>query len=124
MLNIEPEIDKQKQHDQARPMAKRNRDGRQSELVDGRCNDAEDQAARCRLGDEVANRHADRDTRIFPWICSLPASDEQPLEQRRDQENREENQYDRACCLAEQFVKAEVEFHRLLSCHFRRNRGK
>src|SRR5437762_3045934 len=65
VLDVEPQIDQQKQPDQARPVAERDRDRRQSDLVDRGCNDAEDQTASCRLGDEVADRHADRDARIF-----------------------------------------------------------
>ena len=114
VLDVEPEVGQQKQHDQAQPMVERNRDGRQSDLVHGRGDDAEDQATRRRLGEEVADRHADRDPSVFPWIRSPPVPDERCLDQRRDQENWQENQYDGACGLAQQFVEADVEFHDLL----------
>ena len=96
VLDVESEVRQQKQHDQAQPMVERYRyrDSRQSDLVHGPGNDAEDQTTRCRLGDEVADRHACRDPRVLPWVRSLPVPDQQALDQRRDQENRQENQYD------------------------------
>jgi hypothetical protein len=122
VLDVEPEIDQQKQRDQARPVAERNRDRRQPDLVDESGNDAEDQTAGCRLGDEVADRHADRDAGIFPRIVALPAADQPPLEHCRGEENRKENHHDRVCGLAQQLVEAEVEFHRQFSRGLQRNR--
>ena len=58
-------------------MVERYRDGRQSDPVHGPGNDAEDQTTRCRLGDEVADRHACRDPRVLPWVRSLPVPDQQ-----------------------------------------------
>src|SRR3954451_2130357 len=98
-------------------MAERNRDSHQSDFVHGCGNYAEDQTTRCRLADEVADRHAHRNARVFPRIRSLPVPDEQSLDQRRYQENWQENQHNGTCGLPKQFVETEVEFYRMSPSH-------
>ena len=102
-------------------MVERNRNSGHPDLVDSRCDNAEDQP-RGRLRDEMPDRHADRDAGILPRIGAPPAADQQPFEECRDEENWKENRQYRVCGPAQQFLEAEIKFHRWTPCPLRNGR--
>jgi hypothetical protein len=111
MLDIEGEIGQQEQRDQGRPIAPGDRDRRQPDLVDRRNDDAENDAVRRRLGQQVPDRDQGRNAGIFPRIAALPRLDHQCLDQDRDHEDREKDRAGLVGQFVKEVGKAEVELH-------------
>src|SRR4029077_3046146 len=111
MLDIEGEIGQQKESDQAWPIAPRDRDRRQPDLVDRRNDETKyDAVCRC-LGHQVPDRDERRDPRIFPRVAAVPGLDEKGLDQDGDQEDRYKDRADFVGQFLEEVSKAEIKLH-------------
>jgi hypothetical protein len=113
MFHIKGQVGQQEQCDQARPIMPRHGDCRQSDPIDRRGDDAEDQAMRRCLGQNVPDGDQGRDTGILPRVIAVPSLDHKSLHQDGEEEDRDEHRGDLVWQLIPKIGEAEVKFHLL-----------